>query len=185
MIRRLAICTAAWSLAFSAVPASAAPAADALCPTATTPLIKWQDTAKTNPDDPQAVLDAAKPVEDAYHACAAVAVGKGSLEPEAHYDQVREAQFGVVVGRMLIIMNRIEEARAEAENARKLTQEIVDWTPTAMTYTNSNLPGGSHSERQAGTQTSNYHDTAVEILAAATRELKLIGPPPSPAPTPK
>jgi|SRR5471030_1904244 len=156
--------------------AAFAQASDAICPSAVSPVKVLAAANSTN--DPVKVSDAARNVVRAYNDCASTARTNGAVEPAMNYDEVRAAQYGVLLGRALYLQQNYDGAHAAFVDARRLSGEVTEWTPPSMEYTNNEWLATS---KNKGNIHSQWRDTAVEISKAADAELaKLV--PASPAP---
>jgi hypothetical protein len=167
------------ALCVSGSPAFAqAAVSDTVCPAAVSPLKALAAVNSTN--DPVKIADAARNVVRAYNDCISSARTDGAVEPQMHYDQVRAAQYGVLLGRVLYLQQNYDGAHAAFVDARRLSGEVVDWTPASMGY-NMNNKLGSGTSRNTGVNKSQWHDSAADIVKASDAELaKLV--PASPAP---
>jgi hypothetical protein len=169
---RIAAIVVVFFVGFGArVGAAAQPAlyADVLCPES---VQRVQAMSKMKAaDPPAAVYEAVRAAMDAYQVCLERQLGDGNIEPGVHYAQLREAQFGVLAGRALAALGRVEDARTELERDRKLAANVAEWQ-----YSNS----GSNIGVNKGTygQYSVYRDTAKDVVAAADAELARLPPRP-------
>jgi hypothetical protein len=150
----------------TAPPASAAETNDAICPQANTAIhslqgLKVQTDATKN-------ADVLLPIINAYKACRQLALADGAIEPAAHYDEIRAAQYSISLGRQYYALEKYDDAHAIWVEARQVSQDIVDWLPTSRHNT-----GMSHSQ---------YHDAAVEVVKAADIELARLAPASTPKP---
>jgi len=146
--------------------ANAAGPTDQLCPSAVPSLNVLYDTPQS---DLAKVTDAARNVAAAYDACATTARSNADVEPRAHYDHTRYAQYVVLVGRALAGQQKFTEARAAFTDARKTCADVVDYiSPNRLDYG----------------RPSRYHDACVEIRDAAIKELAALSASPAPEPAP-
>jgi hypothetical protein len=139
---------------------------DAICPQANAAIrslqaLKVQTDAAKN-------ADVLLPIVNAYKACRQLALADGAIEPAAHYDEIRAAQYGISLGRQYYALQKYDDAHAIWVEARQVSQDIVDWLPTSRHNT-----GMSHSQ---------YHDAAIEIVKAADVELAKLAPASTPTP---
>jgi hypothetical protein len=173
---------AAFSLAMCGPVAAAEHSPERLCPAAIEPLDKFAEVTKGPQVNPEAVVEAAQRLESVYHTCASTAIDNGRVEPEGHYDQVREAQFAYSASRSLLVLHRFDEAKTEADTAHKVAQAVFEWSPATD---HDALGANGRSDL-----TSNYKGTAQEILAQTDKVLDVLkkiaaaaaSPAPSPAP---
>jgi len=149
-----------------AQPAQGQQIADGVCPTAV-PAIRAMAALKDT-SDPVKAADVVAPVVAAYKACAQLALSDGAIEPAAHYDEIRAAQYLVVLGRQLLKQQKYDEAHSVFADARKLSGDIADWLPSSRNNT-----GMSHSQ---------YRDSAIEVAKAADIELAKLVPTATPTP---
>lgn len=166
------------ALCLRAAPVFAQAVSDPLCPSAVSPVKAL--LAITGANDPVKIADAARNVVRTYNDCASTARTDGALEPAMHYDEIRAAQYGVLLGRALFMQKDYDGAHAAFVDARRLSGDVADWTPPSLGY-NMDNKNGSATSRNSGSTKSLYHESAVEIAKAADAELaKLV--PASPAP---
>jgi hypothetical protein len=181
--------------AVAAAPAAAVEPAfsDVICPEGTQYVLA---AAKLRRDDPpQRVYDAAHATAEAYARCSSQKLAYGFREAQ-HYADVRSAQFGVVAGRALIALGRLDEARAELQRDRALAKEVAEWI-TEPTAQNSAHANGTPAATPSDNRPSMYRESAKEIVQSADESLAEIArltadvarrqraqPPPSPTPGP-
>src|SRR5471032_351527 len=157
------------ALCVSGSPAFAQAAiSDTVCPAAVSPLKALAAVNSTN--DPVKIADAARNVVRAYDDCISSARTDGAVEPQMHYDQVRAAQYGVLLGRALYLQQNFDGAHAAFVDARRLSGEVADWTPSSMAY-NMNNKTGTGVGHNTGSTKSQWHDSAIDIVKASDAEL--------------
>jgi hypothetical protein len=169
------------SIASAATPAYT----DALCPGAVPDVTAFNNDALAK-DYAKLVTDA-QATANAYHICTVDARASTGLpvEPTVNYDQTREAQFLVVLGKLQVATGKSADAVASFKTALALATDVAQWMPDAESWTASNGLGGNSSSRNTDRQPSQYKEAAVAIQAAANAELAKLGLGPSPAPNAK
>lgn len=157
--------------AVSPAPAGAA-FSDALCPEATQYVLAIGTLRAAPPlgttaggDPPQAVYDAVHATTSAYDSCAKRLLGNANIEPGVHYAYTRQAQFLVLEARALLALNRPSEAKAVAQNARRLADDVVGWR---RSY---NQSGSVIASSDKDTRPSAYAASARDIVTAADQLL--------------
>ncbi len=175
-MRRLVTGALALVLVLAAAASERADAAfsDQQCPEATQYVVAL---GSVKPSDPQAVYAAVHAVTNAYDICAKRELADGNVEPGVHYAYTREASYQIVEARALAAMNRPDDAKAVAQNAKRLAQDVFDWRRSYQQSSSGNSIGSSGSD----TRPSAYRDSAKDILAAANDMLAKFAPAPAPA----
>jgi hypothetical protein len=154
---------------------------DTICPGAVQHL---KALGAVDSHDAAKVSDVARNVVRAYNDCISSARTDGQVEPAMHYDEVRAAQYGILLGRALYLQQDYDGAHAAFVDARRLSGEVVEWTPPSMGYNMDNKLGSATS-RNTGNTKSQWHDDAVTMSKAADAELaKLVPAKPQAAATP-
>jgi hypothetical protein len=172
----LAFAIGAFAVAASFAPASAA-FSDQLCPEATQYVVAI--TSLPRNESAQKVYDAAHATTSAYDACAKRHLADANIEPGVHYAYARQASFDVVEARALLALNRVADAKAVLENAKRLAQDVFDWRRSISQ--NGAVIASSGSDNRP----SLYRDAAKEILDSVKQmlaELPAAAPPASGAP---
>jgi hypothetical protein len=146
---------------------------DAICPAAIAQIKTLSALGPTG--DPGKISDAARSVVQTYNACTVTARAGGALEPYMHYDEVRAAQYGILLGRALFAQKDYDGAHAAFVEARRLSTEVAQWVPPSMGYTMNNESGSSVIRNGSGIK-SRFYDTAVDIRKAADVELAKLVP---------
>lgn len=152
--------------------AAPAPPADTLCPTAVPKLVAFRDASAGN--DLRKIAEAARSAADAYQRCLSDAQGNSgvAVEPMINYDKVREAQFLVVVGRVLLTQGESTEGIQALKDARQLAVDVADWQPASQAWVASNVVGHENAaSRNTDRNGSRYQETAREIRDAADAAL--------------
>jgi hypothetical protein len=153
---------------------------DAICPAAIQQIKALTALQSSNDPDPAKIGDSARAIVRTYNDCIFTARTAGAIEPYSHYDQMRSAQYGILLGRALFLQKDYDGAHAAWVDARKLAAEVADWEAPAIGYT-MNSESGSAIVKNPGHSKSTFHDLAMDIERAADAELaKLV--PASPAP---
>jgi hypothetical protein len=152
---------------------------DTICPGANPPLRVIHDLPDQG--DATKVADAARAILRAYNDCQATARSDGFVEPAMHYDEVRAAQYQVVLGNALFKLGDYDSAHAAYAEARALSTDVAEWVPPAMSYTMNNKTGGTVAKNSGQTK-SLYHDDAVTAQHSADISLARLVPVPAPSP---
>jgi hypothetical protein len=148
---------------------------DAICPAAIQQIKALTALQSSNDPDPAKLGDFARAIVRTYNDCILTARTAGAIEPYSHYDQMRSAQYGILLGRALFLQKDYDGAHAAWVDARKLAAEVADWESPTIGY------AGSAIVKNPGHSKSTFHDLAMDIELAADAELaKLV--PASPAP---
>jgi hypothetical protein len=151
-------------------------ASDAICPAAIQYIKALAVVNSTN--DPVKIGDLAAKLVRTYNDCTTTARTAGQVEPFMHYAQTRAAQYGILLGRALFLQKDWDGAHAAFIEARRLGNEVAEWTAPAKGYTVGSL---STTVQNTGSERSSFHDLAYEIVRAADVELaKLVPASPSP-----
>jgi acyl-homoserine lactone acylase PvdQ len=184
----LALAVAA-SLCASTHPAQAA-FSDQICPEATQYVVALGQLQPAPPlgnapagDSAQKVYDVARAATSAYDTCSKRHLSNGNAEPGVHYAYTREASFGILEARALLALNRPGDAKAVAQNSKRLAQEVFDWRRSIA------QSGGIISSSGSDNRPSIYRDAAKDIVAAADDMLAKLAAPaanasPAAAPAP-
>jgi len=159
--------------ASGSVAGAQAKVADTVCPSAVPPLKSLG--AVTDPTDAVKIADAARGVVRAYADCIVEARSDGAVEPNMHYDEIRAAQYDILLGRALMVQKDYDGAHAAFADARKLSGDVVDWVPQPIGY-NMNNKLGSGTVKNSGYTKSQYYDSAADIVKAADTELAKLEP---------
>ena len=179
----------ALGIALAAVQPAPAPAADAfsdpVCPEATQPVRDHNlkaGNANSTVDD---VIAATQRVIDAYDRCVTQRLADGHTE-DAHYAQLRGAQYHYEVGHWQGLLGNKALARQEYDTALKLVNPIIDWQASNQPYyASNNVNIGSGSEHRATSDFSLYKQPAIEVRDSTQKALALLNAPPTtPYPTP-
>ncbi|GAC1425281.1 MAG: hypothetical protein NVSMB64_32340 [Candidatus Velthaea sp.] len=154
---------------------------DRLCPRASAPVTAYAALAKNADSAVDSVIAAARDAAAAYEICGREDLAAGATEA-LHYTQVREAQFYVAIGRLQRLTDARDEARKTLQTAIDLTKDSIGWTTSSQSvYRSNNVGVGSGSVRGGSILPSMYHDNAVAIRDAATREIEKISGASSPS----
>jgi hypothetical protein len=145
---------------------------DQLCPEATQYVVAL---GTVKPTDAQAVYAAVHAASNAYDTCSKRQLADANVEPGVHYAYTREASYEVVEARALLALNRATDAKAVAQNAKRLAQEVIDWRRSYQQSGSSIVSSGSD------TRPSAYRDSAKDIVAAANDLLAKLADVPAPA----
>jgi hypothetical protein len=183
---------------------------DKVCPNATQSVRDF-DAQTASPDTPvDVVIATGNRIIEVYRECVQEKLsnptGQGAISAlsidvgieGAHYGQVRQAQYYVVIGRLQRLLGNTNTARDDLQEALKLVKDTIEWRASSQSVSTSNNinRGGSSARSSYGSDYSNYRQGALDIQKDAQAELDLLpkalnstpslpnhgggGPPPSP-----
>jgi hypothetical protein len=164
---------------------AAEPYSDRLCPEATQP-IRDHDAKIANPntgvDD---AIAATARVADAYDRCATEKLASNLVE-NAHYAQLRSAQYHYEIGHWQGLLGNKGLARDQYQASLKLVKIIIDWQASTTPYYQSNTVNvGAGSSHDATADASNYREAAIEVRDASQKAIAALDAPPPAAPAPQ
>jgi hypothetical protein len=152
---------------------------DTICPSANAPLKAIHDLPDQG--DATKVAEAARNIIRVYDDCLATARSDGFVEPAMHYDEVRAAQYKIVLGNALFKLQDYDGAHAAYAEARILSTDVVEWVPPTMSYTMNNKTGSAIGKNSGQTK-SLFHDDAVTAQRSADISLARLVPAPAASP---
>jgi hypothetical protein len=161
---------------------------DKVCPNATQPVRDF-DAQTANPDTPvDVVIATGSRIIEVYRECVQEKLsnptGQGAISAlsidigieGAHYGQVRQAQYYVVIGRLQRLLGNTNTARDDLEAALKLVKDTIEWRASSQAVSTSNNVnrGGSSGRSSFGSDYSNYRQGALDIQKDAQTEFALL-----------
>jgi hypothetical protein len=153
---------------------------DSFCPGSIAPLKAIHGLPDQN--DAAKVADAARTVLRAYNDCMVRARSDGFVEPNVHYNELRIAQFQIILGNALFRLQDYDGAHAAFTEARTLSTDVVQWVPPSMAYAMTNTEIGTTIGKNTGVTRSLFYTDAVAVQKAADASLARLAPVPAPSP---